>query len=667
MTTAPTAHRHARVAVPLAALLLLASCGGGGGGDGGSVAVPPSTVCTGSAAYEIVARAQAALGKNAMAAVAGCTGAIGNPRWSFIGGPATPTVLADRTQTISFDPPAAGTYTFRVDFVDPAQTARSENVSVVVAAGATSLVAARASHSVRMGANVSVRAWPTPSAGANPTVSWTQLDGPAVTFLPADDPYAAIFTAPAVSRDTPVRLRATVRTAGGATDSDDVLVMIERHDQAPSCSANGNRIWCDEHVSRVYPYKAASPYASALVPCAYSAAQDINAQCPLSQLPFLAQETGGALPSVAQVMNRVLVSHDWLGQNFENFLNSQDVNGDFRRMLLSTTAVVLGTHVRPSFYYAVTGAIYLDADNFWLTPEQRDLVSEVPDFRSDFDRDLGYSGLWRYVQGNQSIFVFFNPRSRVSRSVSYLLNESGWLMYHELGHALDFLPPSAYAGLVNNLGPWDNISPRFPNQLTSTTVGNLFPLTSTVMRGLAQVKFFGVTADPTQRAYTPDQVAGFFSADIATDEYNYSNGREDIAMTLEELLMNRRLGIQRDKAITDKIGPSTTGSTLIVRWGQRGRVGAAGVKPRAKAIAQALVPWFDANQVDTLPAPLPMRAGDSWIGNLSLPSSPPPGGAPTERALSAREQSYRLKRELQRMEHHHHAQGPRLPPAATAR
>ena len=114
-------------------------------------------------------------------------------------------------------------------------------------------------------------------------------------------------------------------------------------------------------------------------------------------------------------MDRVLVSHDWLGRNFETFLRTQDTQGDFRRMLMSTTAIVLGTHVRPSFYFAGTGAIYLDADNLWLTPSERDTVSEVPDFRSDFDRDLQYSGVWRYVQNNQSIFVFFDPRSRVNR------------------------------------------------------------------------------------------------------------------------------------------------------------------------------------------------------------------------------------------------------------
>ena len=206
-------------------------------------------------------------------------------------------------------------------------------------------------------------------------------------------------------------------------------------------------------------------------------------------------------------MDRVVVSHDWLGRNFENFLRTQDAQGDFRRLLKSVTAVVLGTQVRPSFYYALTGAIYLDGDNFWLSPEERDTVNEAPDFRSDFGSALQYSDMWRYVQNNLSIFVAFNPRSRLTRDVAYLLNESGWLMYHELGHAQDFLPSSQYAGLNAALDPWGNIGPRYANrQLMSDSLRINFGLASSEMNGLAQVKFIGATANDTQRGYTPDQV-----------------------------------------------------------------------------------------------------------------------------------------------------------------
>jgi hypothetical protein len=371
----------------------------------------------------------------------------------------------------------------------------------------------------------------------------------------------------------------------------------------------------------------------------------------MTTLPFLHQTTAGALPTVAQVMDRVLVSHDWQGEVFEQFLNANDTSGDIRRLLNGVTAVVIGANVRPSFYYALTGAIYLDADNFWLTPAQRDVINETPDFRSDFDRDLGYSGLWRYIRNNANIFLAFPANARNSRSVGYLLDETGWLMYHELGHASDFLPIAARAALNPAQTVWDSIGPRVAaGQLPSDTLTTTFPLQSQQNLALARVKFqigpqaatatvsgsYGTAAQvlfnysfpyTTLTGYTPAQVGGFFSADRASDEYNYSSTREDIAMLFEEFLMVYRHGIRRDVAITDKITASTTGNNLFVRWGQRGRSAEPAVKQRLQGVVGDLGPWIlsaDAGAVTNLPAPIPMRAGESWNANLVLPA-PPPG------------------------------------------
>jgi len=317
---------------------------------------------------------------------------------------------------------------------------------------------------------------------------------------------------------------------------------------------------------------------------------------------------------------------------FEQFIARSDM-ADVRRLLNGVTAVVIGAHVRPSFYFGLTGAIYLDADNFWLTPEQRDVVDETPDFRADFDRDLGYSGVWRYALNNNNIFQFFPPTSRLTRSVDYLVFESAWLLYHELGHAGDFLPHAVRGSLNSTLTAWDNISPRYSaGLLPSDLLAQQLPLTSAIMRGLAQVKFSGATADATQRAYTPQQVGDMFRADRATDEYNYSTTREDIAMIFEEFMMFHRHSIRRDVAITDKITPTTTGNTLIVRWGQRGRAAATAVSPRVKLAVQNIAPWIDSSQVDLLPAPLDMRAGESWNGNLILPA--PPGSVQAQSLAS---------------------------------
>lgn len=646
-------HRTAPAAALVVALIAsLAACGGGGGG-GGEAPPPANARCVGVAAYT-VGDSAVPVGKTAGAVVGSCGAAISEVNWTQVSGPATVTPLSATTPAIGFDAPAAGSYGFTVTYrlVGSAQPV-TQNVTVTAvtpAAAPASTITARVDQAVRKGGKASIRAWETLGGGdTRQSITWSQVEGPAVT-LDTTDPLRIIFTAPEVSSDTLLRFRVTLRTAGGTTDSDDVMVLVENVAQAPSDPNNsGPYVFSDSHVSRVYAYKRSSPFAGALAPCTYDPALQWTGSgknlCPLTQLPFLHQTTNGNVPTVAQIMDRVLVSHDWMGEVFEQFMNSSYASDDLKRLFNGVTAIVIGAHVRPSFYYALTGAIYLDADNFWLTAAQRDVVDEAPDFRTDFGRDLQFSTPWRYAANNQNIFVNFSPTSRIGRTLDYLLNESSWLLYHELGHASDFLPPATRAALDANASAWDNIAPRFSTrQLPSDTLASTLPLKSAEMSALAQVLFIsGPAATPsttvngipysTLTGYSANQVGAFFAADRASDTYNYSTTREDIAMLFEEFMQRRNHAFLRDVAITDKITSTTTSSTLIVRWGQRGRVGETSVKPRVQQVVQALAPWVltaDANAVTNLPAPLAMRAGESWAANLCLPA---PCAAPSVQAL----------------------------------
>jgi len=578
-------------------------------------------------AFSAVADAVVAVGKVAGAVIAGCTSRLTEVVWTQTGGPAV-TLMSAKSQAISFEPPVAGTYTFEVTFRDAGGGALGRDAVVVNAVAPVTPVAvlARVDHAVRKGGNVSLRAWPALAAGE--TQTWTQTAGPAVT-LDATDPNRVLFVAPDVTRDTALVFRVTRRLATGGIDTDDVFVLVENYAQAPADPAGtGPFVFSDVHVSRVHPYRPTGPFALNLVRCTYEAnLQYLGAgmnTCPLLTLPYLHTTTAGAVPTVDQIMDRVVVSHDWMGDVFEQLLRTQ-ANQDLLRLFNGVTAIVIGAQVRPSFYYALTGAIYLDADNFWLTAAQRDVINEAPDFRSDFDRLLQYSGVWRYTFNNQNIFINFPATSRIPRDLTYLLSEAGWLLYHELAHASDFLPPAVRSALDLTLTPWGNVGPRYQaQQLPSDALTVTYPLMSAEMRGLAQVKFQGATADAAQISYTPTQVGTFFSGDRANDEYNYSTTREDIAMVFEEFMMFRNHTFRRDVAITDKITPTTTSSNLTVRWGQRGRIGEASIKPRATLVLQNLAPWVDTAEVTNLPAPIAMRVGDSWASNLVVPA--PPGG-----------------------------------------
>ena len=605
---------------------LLASCGGGSGAVTATAPVTatpaPVTPVTTACSVRIVADASIEAGKTAGATALGCTSALLDVSWTQLSGP-TITLLAARSPTVSFEPVSTGTVRLRADvhLADGSAASATAEIAVLVAP-VGSFVTVRSDHSVRPGTATSVRAWPT-LVGFETVrnIVWTQIDGPAVTMDTTTNG-VLMLTAPVAIADTVLKFRAVMTTSSGRQDQDDVMVGVEAQGTKP----NGYLFDASE---RVHLYRSAGLYGAVLTGCAYDISlyyQDAvrNNFCSAATLPLLQTEAGvGAIPSVAQIMGRVLVSHDFLGANFEQFLLTQDTQGDFRRLLAGVSAIVLGSHVRPSYYMAATGAIYLDANNLWLTPEQRDVVTEVPDYRLAFADALNYSAFGRLVKNNDYARRNFPATARVTRSNEELVLELGRLLYHELSHASDFFPGTertlnpALSIYANALG---RISAR---TLPSDALATQYPLQSVEMKALGQVLFQGAVASAAQQAYSAADVGRFFASDRASDDYAYSiyqgsNSREDLAMLFEEFMMSYRHGVQVDIAFTNLYVAGMSAEQVIVGWGERGRIAEAAIKPRIKLVLGRIAPWIDPAVVDSLPAPILMRAGASWDANLAI-------------------------------------------------
>jgi hypothetical protein len=599
---------------------LLASCGGGSGGSGAVAVTPPPAPA--GCSVQIVADGIVEAGKTAGATALACNGALADVHWTQVGGPAV-SLLAAGSPTVAFEPATTGTVRLRADVHLADGSAASANADILVtAAPGGSFVTVRADHSVRPDTNTSVRAWPTLVDGETlRDIVWTQVAGPSVTMDTTNN-RLLMFKAPKTDTDIVLKFRAVMTTSSGRQDQDEVMVGVETQGATP----NG---FMFDSTERVHPYRSAGVYGGVLARCAYDISlyyldSSKNNFCSSATLPLLQTEAGpGAIPSVAQIMGRVLVSHDFLGANFEQFLLTQDPKLDFRRLLGGVSAIVLGSHVRPSYYTAVTGAIYLDANYLWLTPEQRDVVTEVPDYRLAFDDALNYSSFGRLVKNNDYARRSFPSTARITRSNEELVLEIGKVLYHELSHASDFFPVSERA-LNPAQSIWANVAGRIgARTLASDALATTYPLTSVEMKELGQVLFQGATASDAQKAYSAADVGRFFGSDRASDDYAYSiyqdnNSREDLAMLFEEFMMSYRHGVQYDIAFTSLYMDGMSAGQVIVGWGERGRIAEAAIKPRIKLVLQRIAPWIDPAVVDSLPAPIMMQVGASWDANLVL-------------------------------------------------
>ncbi len=370
-------------------------------------------------------------------------------------------------------------------------------------------------------------------------------------------------------------------------------------------------------VVDVFPYVAQSTYAPALKPCTY---QGINTeQCNLGRLPFLGQKS--STPDIDAVMQRVLVSHQWMGDNFRSVLAT--LPDDLLLMLRSITAIVIASDIRPSYFRPGTGAIYLDANYVWLTTAQQAEVNQEEDYRSGFGDALQVALPWRLVKSNSSVRLRPAATEAGVRSVDSLQIPLALLLYHELAHAIDFMHPSRFNTLQSSRSPYDYS--RFTSELKSNELASRYPLQSTLMSDLATVSFAGEQSNPSQLALQPPAVSEEFMPDGAITYYAYSTVREDLATLFDTLMMSYHFGIEEEIAVTNNPQPGAAANAYVIHSGQRGRISDAAVIERATWVANAIYPDaaadVEAHLLD-LPAPRALREGSSFGSNEFEGSSP---------------------------------------------
>lgn len=376
---------------------------------------------------------------------------------------------------------------------------------------------------------------------------------------------------------------------------------------APTAVPNSRAAPVPDGVVATDAFKSTAQFADELQRCTYLGGN--TEVCTLEELPFLGQTITN--PTISNILDRTLVSHTWMGDNFKSLLELMPA--DLLEMFQSVTAVVIASDIRPAFYDPNTGAIYLDSDFLWITNAERSDVSEAPDPRAAFGDVLQVRLPWRYVKDNGSFSITLNADG--SRDLDQVVVIMAYLLYHELSHARDFMHPSRFAGLDNSQTAASYLTSGL-NYL-STDFTNFNPLNSTVMDDLASVSFRGVTATSTQENFRPEDLISEYAPDGAIQYYAYTSQYEDFATLFETTMLSFHFGFQKDTAITNNTASSATG---VVAWGQRGRLGAQQVLARAREVAQAMdlsnLADIEAH-LNALPLPQQMRVGETWGQNLT--------------------------------------------------
>ena len=445
---------------------------------------------------------------------------------------------------------------------------------------------------------------------------WTQTQGPNVTFteLSTNGQGSVFFDAPVVDEDTILKFSLTGEI-DGVSYTDDIAILVEDSEiSVPLSNAPFTN-----RIADVFLYNSTSPAGQRLVECVYSNSTEYD-DCTFGESPLIAQVT--TTPTVNDIMDRVIVSHRWMGDQFKKFLETYDTNDDFKNLLRATTAVVISYDVRPSFYSPTLGAIYLDPDDLWETPAQRDTINQAPDYRAGFGAELQFEMPWRYVKDNDYAYYYYPLRNRMSRTLEDSKYSFASLLYHELAHANDFFPSTRWLSYSNSTTIYDAVVEVYnAQQIESDFLQNNYPLDPFYASGgqneltkLAQVRFQDPNLVTQQQIdYTMTDVANMFKTEGAPQFYSYSSTREDLAILFDGFMMHARYGVSRDVAVSDQ-------DYSDIVWGQRDRIGESWIKPRVSFVATRVLPEFSsaATVVQNMAPPTALQDGKTWRDSVVI-------------------------------------------------
>lgn len=384
----------------------------------------------------------------------------------------------------------------------------------------------------------------------------------------------------------------------------------------------------------VQPYRTHGPHARYLRSCAL--ADDEQGACTFSQLPLIAMET--TYPSVDDIMNRVIVSHQWMGQRFEQVLHA--LPADVRVLMGSVTAIVIADDIRPSYYWSLTGAVYLDAYHLWLTPEERSTFANlhISADPNHSDADLPFHAWWRYVHEDDFAYRIWGDWQATERDLDAIVLPLAATLFHELAHANDYFPPDQ----VRAIDPaWTVVDARerLKAERASETLYQTAPLTSEVMFRVAAAVHRHEALAGDDALLTAEDVGLAFQVGQANDDYAYISRFEDVAMLFEETMMLRHFGVHRDVAYLHPaaVEGQAQCDDYLVGWGMRSRIADSAVWPRALKVAEAIMPSRQWEQFFTQLAPPKFLAfGQGWCQSLIAGNDDAAAASPTHPSLSAR-------------------------------
>jgi len=120
-------------------------------------------------------------------------------------------------------------------------------------------------------------------------------------------------------------------------------------------------------VDEARVYLQTSPHRDALLRCAQISERT---PCTTGELPFIGQETSD--PTIADIMNRVVVTHDWTGLRFQEVLETYP--SSVLKLFRPVTSIYIGSDRSTTAYRFDKSVLNVGIDDLWVNNEEKKAV-----------------------------------------------------------------------------------------------------------------------------------------------------------------------------------------------------------------------------------------------------------------------------------------------------
>lgn len=369
----------------------------------------------------------------------------------------------------------------------------------------------------------------------------------------------------------------------------------------------------------VVPFRPDSPYADVLRNCAFA---DDDELCTNAMLPYIGQDHSA--PTINDILNRLLVSHNWMGVRFAQLLNQMPA--ETLALFRSVTVITIGSDVRPSGFYSWRGSMQLDPVYLWLTLSEKQTISTEDDFRSSFGADLRFLHRSSYMINGERAYSFFSLTDDSERTLDDITMRASRLLFHELAHANDYVNPTFFAQINPEETP-RVLREKFADRRVSQLLydDESLSVQSSWLFALASVRYRDEEPDDELLAFIADSAGAVMGNEGKTTFYSYSTVREDMATLFESTMMKKHFGAELYSAFVEKpVGypDDYSADELIVGWGERNRLAAALVTPRAQYVVDKIFGGAADNNNffnNNLGVASPLTTGVGWYDIIDPP------------------------------------------------